>query len=128
MGPNDPKPNDDLANVSKSNPTGKVEVPRGHEQPKCNLQIMCEGGIGFQLKTPLSESEITNEIDVKGGSNRAGYAVIPTQPRPELESECLRVYRQRVVGYLVTVLGDGGNSRPMIHMPTDEAVMKIAKR
>ena len=131
----DPKPNDDLVNKKPVNVTVPkeeqklVEVPKGHEQPKCQLQVMCEHGVGFQTRTPMSQLDIVDEIETKGGVSKTGYATIITQPKPDQVAEVLRVNRQKIIGYLITVLGDGGNSRqPMIHVPTDEAVMKVSSR
>jgi|SRR6267142_383957 len=137
----DSKPNDDLIHnkekvstsidpaALKADPRPIVEVPKGHEQPKCQLQIMCEHGVGFQTRTPLSADQIIAEIETNGGVGRIGFALIPTQPKPDQVAELLRVNRQKIIGYLITVLGEGGNSRvPLIHSPSDEAVMKLGTK
>lgn len=121
----DPKPNDDL--VTKL-PNPKVEIPKGHEAPKCQLQVMCEHGVGFQTRTPFTQEQIVDEIEKNGGVGRTGFAVIPTQPKPDQIAEVLRINRQKIIGYLITVIGEGGNTRPMIHAPTDEAVMKLGSK
>lgn len=124
---NDPKPNDDLV-PNQPKPTPVIEVLKGHEQAKCQVQVMCESGVGFQTRTPLTQEQLVDELETKGGLNKTGYAVIPTQPKPDQVAEVLRVNRQKIIGYLITVLGDVGGNRPVLHLPSDEQVMKVNRR
>lgn len=123
-----PGPNDDLVTKVPDPAPPKIDIPKGHEQPKCQIQVMCESGVGFQTRTMFTQEQLVDEIEKNGGVGRTGFAVIPTQPKPDQVAEVLRVNRQKIIGYLITVLGDGDNSRPILHLPNDEQVMKVNRR
>lgn len=97
------------------------ETPQLPKPALNQIQIICDSGAGFNTKTTLTDKEIENEIDAKGGTGRTGYAVFPVR-----EGEVLRVYRQRIIGYLVTVLEI---KRPSgIVIPNDKQVLEIGAK
>lgn len=97
-------------------------------QPKSHIQFVLEGGAGVQITTSLTPEEVYNELDTKGGASRTGYAVIPAIPKPGNKSEVFRLWRQKIIGFVVTGLG-APPSESRIFVPTlvppDEIVKKL---
>lgn len=90
--------------------------------PRSHIQFILEGGAGIQTNTTLTPDECVAELDTKGGSGRVGYAVIPTIPKPGNKAETLRIWRQKIIGFVVVDLEKAPESRifvPQLVPPND---------
>lgn len=85
-------------------------------QPKSHIHFILDGGAGVQISSPLTPDEVVNEIDTKGGASRTGYATIPGIPKGNNKSEIMRIWRQKIIGYVTTDLAQVAAGR--IFVPT----------
>jgi hypothetical protein len=90
---------------------------------KCAANIVCAGGVTFQIVTPMTEEELYNELEANGGPSRTGYAKLIVTARPGNAKEVLRIWRQQIVGWLCTVQGER-KATPLI-APSTKDILDI---
>lgn len=93
------------------------------------VKIFMEDGVGIEGKSPMSREEIINAMEggTPNSTTRNGYAEVQFFVEPhQAKSNTVRIYRQKLQGYLVTEVPE---VRPSgLVGPSAEDIAKLATK